>query len=753
MAITTFSELITSPRARKVYLAEIVPGVELDSDNWTATGGGAYYQTWYERFFSVPVEIEKVEENGVELTKKSSIAEVEANAGSWYQEPPQETVWDNGATIWDNGQTSWDSWGAVYIHCTDSGSPNEKTVIAYIRLRFASSPVIFDNHYYFPRLSKEGLPSVSAESQDIFFSGISVGSAGISLLNNDGFFDSILRRYIWINREVKILLGGEELPYSEYKTIFRGKIQGVSYTDRKVSFSLRDIRVDFHKKLPPNEFYTTTYPHMDPGAEGKPIPIIWGEVRNIKPTLIDSTVNYGKYKVADHALYSVDAVYADGSALTENTDYSVDLANGEFTLLTSQSGKEITCDVKGRRDDASGSITGTPNGLIEKASDVVRDICINYLDVSSADIDSTSFEEARERDWPLSIYLSKTESSAEIIRKICQSTIAHFIIGADGKVYFKMWKGEVPAGTPTIKDEEIISFQASSRADEVFYKVIVYYGDDPENRRATSYSDSEVKIKYGRAIAKEVQSYLKDTVDANDLAFKLFQLAQKPLTEYEIITKLKPIELAIGDKIKIRRRRAPTATGKLSEDIFRILAISRDIAGMRTRLKVVEDIASLGYEVCSYQCQTGCEVSCQTACQLQPCQEGCEITCETTCEKSCQGGCLTSCQETCEVSCQTGCELGECETACELGECQTACESGECETACETGGCETACELQPCQRVCQISCQTACELQPCQEGCEVSCETGCEVSCTVGCEVSCQEFCEIECEFAEEMPE
>lgn len=86
--------------------------------------------------------------------------------------------------------------------------------------------------------------------------------------------------------------------------------------------------------LPKYKFWTSVYPNLESGAEGKPIPEVWGDLHNVTPICIDTTI--GKYKVArasaSRKIKAIDAVYADGVTLSATDDYTADLTNGEFTI-------------------------------------------------------------------------------------------------------------------------------------------------------------------------------------------------------------------------------------------------------------------------------------------------------------------------------------------------------------------------------------------------------------------------------------
>jgi hypothetical protein len=590
-----FQKLMEQPGSEKVYLVEMQPAVEMK--NWLHFDDGIYYQPWIEKHINVIPKIVKVEENGVELTEESSFANMQDNPGSWYLEGDIESYWDDGDTEWDGGETLWDMWPELYIHTSDNGDADDKAIMVYVKLRFASQPMIFDNNFYFPRVQKGGVPALGMESSDIFAFETSVGGGSIKLLNGDQFFDKIYRDYIWRSKEVKILVGGRDLLYTEFRAQFVGKIQSSSFSDNEVEFALRDVRVDLHKKLPLNKYYTADYPNMDPDAEGSSIPLIWGDLHNVPATLIDSTVQKGKYKVADHAnkegdaLYAIDAVYNNGNQIDAG-HLTLDLANGEFTILSSYSGNPgtITCDVKGRKDDDEGSITGYADSMIKKASDIIRDICVNLLGIEKLDEDD--FAEARiDAPQELAIYLGDEEYSNKVIEKICQSVMGHFVIAANGYVHFSIWTEEVLDDVVELKEEDILSFKESCEIEEIFWKFVIMYDQDPSSSdfKAVQAKDDTVEYKYKRSIPKEVETYLKLQTDAEELAADMLAECNSERGKYEVETKLKAIELKVGDKVKISRSRAPASEGKFVGKVFRVLGISKDISNMRTRLILMED--------------------------------------------------------------------------------------------------------------------------------------------------------------------
>jgi hypothetical protein len=85
-------------------------------------------------------------------------------------------------------------------------------------------------------------------------------------------------------------------------------------------------------KLPKTRYNTTTYPSLEERADGAPIPVAYGDLHGVIPICIDTTAF--KYKLAGHAIHSIDAIMTAEATLTLTADYTVDLALAEFTLCS-----------------------------------------------------------------------------------------------------------------------------------------------------------------------------------------------------------------------------------------------------------------------------------------------------------------------------------------------------------------------------------------------------------------------------------
>ena len=84
--------------------------------------------------------------------------------------------------------------------------------------------------------------------------------------------------------------------------------------------------------IPKTKYNLTDYPNLEDNAETLPVPEFWGVKTNITPICIDTTT--GKFKLSKRKLKAIDAIRADGKTLVVTDDYTADLANGEFTIIS-----------------------------------------------------------------------------------------------------------------------------------------------------------------------------------------------------------------------------------------------------------------------------------------------------------------------------------------------------------------------------------------------------------------------------------
>jgi hypothetical protein len=82
--------------------------------------------------------------------------------------------------------------------------------------------------------------------------------------------------------------------------------------------------------IPRYRYSVSDYPDMDPSAEGLVIPERYGTLTSLVPVCIDLTT--GKWKLNRRTIHAITEIREAGTALDPASEYTADLANGEFTV-------------------------------------------------------------------------------------------------------------------------------------------------------------------------------------------------------------------------------------------------------------------------------------------------------------------------------------------------------------------------------------------------------------------------------------
>lgn len=428
-----------------------------------------------------------------------------------------------------------------------------------------------------------------------------------------------------------------------------------------------------------------------------------------------------------------------GFAKSANRTGALSYTGDTATFLDADKEHVIRVDGKGFKDDASGTYTGVASNLIEIGADICRVIVNKYLGKPLSIIDPISFALARSRaPESLSIYLNETTSSKLIFDTLEYSNVANINVDGEGKVYYDVYVGEVPADVTDFFDYDFLDFKAGKRVADVYATIKVLFDKDPSTNEFAGVSATEdsTKLRSGRPDLRTFETYIKKGDNAQAAAQRMTALTSDPVRVVKFSAKGKLVDKRVGTKIRLTRSRALDPSGKLSNSVMRIISLRQSHIDARTYVECVDDVAT----VAGIACLTACQFICESSCQV-----GCQLSCESACETSCQAGCQTGCQDACQTGCQTGCQVA-CQSGCQVA-CQGACQTG-CQSACETA-CQSSCQLA-CQTGCQVSCETGCEVS-CQTGCQTSCQTGCEVNCQSGCQQACQTNCQFECQTHKEI--
>jgi hypothetical protein len=94
-----------------------------------------------------------------------------------------------------------------------------------------------------------GSPSVSIKRDPLFFGKIQFDFGGVSLINNDGFFDTFAQDNDVYGNEARLLLGYSDLDYSEYMKLFSGTIESINIGEDSIDVRISDKRKQLTKSI------------------------------------------------------------------------------------------------------------------------------------------------------------------------------------------------------------------------------------------------------------------------------------------------------------------------------------------------------------------------------------------------------------------------------------------------------------------------------------------------------------------------
>ena len=576
---------------QKVILAEMRPGINLNSASWTAGGSDTYYCAFAHG------QVLQVAVDGTCLTVRASLALVEANAGSYF----------------------YDFWNQrLYVHLTDGGDPGEYisgpvytyAVIALFILCFTNGqypgadcidytpedctyPV-----FYEPWLNENSIESLSAAVADHYSSAMEVQFGSLSLINSAWWY-TYRHTYIWNNKGIMIKVGSKGDDYSDFETIFVGKLRGPKINDFGAAFDLVDTRVGALRSLPVSRYNLTDYPNLDTDAEDRPIPILFGQVENITPVCIDTTTY--KYKISQtvfggvtYALQSIDAVYKAGILQTLATHYTVDLNNGTFTMLANPGDAEITCDAKGIKDEFD-MATGIKTGVYsENVADHLFFILHVLNEIPVAQIDLTSFAELKTaRTQKIVLYLDTDTPTMDVNRLFQQSTLYHFLPLLNGTFAARYYRRTVPTGTLELRYYDYDGFTIFDVPENVYRDIVIKYDKDPTTGiyKTVSASTDEVNWQYDEKQQIEIETALRDTSEAESVRAFYVTLLNAPSDKLETSISLVGRNLLPTDKLVVSRSIESEAGFQtiLAEEVYVILETRKDLTAGKVNIVAQRD--------------------------------------------------------------------------------------------------------------------------------------------------------------------
>lgn len=589
----TFAEWLLWPDRAVVVLAELEPSLELDG--WTPVGVSApdTYVIALPRAIltaglagGVSQRCSGVRQNATVLTLQADIADVDANAGSWF--------WDEAAEL-------------LYVHTTTGSDPDSFTIMqAFVTLYVATKGVVLNRVdgdadtgiYYQPWLDVT-IPTITREVEDIFFGQKNIATGNIRLLNATGLLDTILApdgAYSWKNKKVRFFLGGSfnglTLPRSEYADITTMLVEDVASDDSYATFELKPVARRCTVDIPKTPYFESSYPNLGEGVAGTKKWIGYGRTI-MRPDLTDTT-SYGVYTIADAAfqtLFAVDAVWAVSKTtgartlLTVTSEYTVDLTACTVTVVdATYTHVDWVLEV---------DVTGKPNGsggYLRTFGEIVVDLLTTFAGVTADDIDQAAFDQA-DIDAPvdLAVWLKSPRALSSIISTSQEgfASLERSVMGTvqetlAGKFTGWIWDPSyTPGSITTLTDSDFVEFKPLPKLETIVGEMRVKCAPNQATGacRTERHIDTRTQYKNETDDGLELLTFLANPTNAQTLAQRYALISGSVSTEIEF-TLRRPLlaQHIAGDKVLVTTARAPSVAGAYDQQVFELVKLGKSFS-------------------------------------------------------------------------------------------------------------------------------------------------------------------------------
>lgn len=560
MSITTFAKLITTTTSKKIYLAELEPSENLTS--WTLHSGSIYYCD------IDTVEVQSVIEDTTTLTEVDSIAGI--SAGKWY-----------------HGKKK------IYMQST-SGTPYANVIVANYKLYIATENIILNNIFYVGHLLS--VPVIKQQKSEIYW-GVSVISSGEILISNNGEYDEKYKNYSWSNKSITILMGGEDLAYSEYAAQFGGLITEKTLSTSIFKIRFKDSKANLEDTIPKNSFTVTDYPNLNAEDEGKPIPLVYGTV--LKIPVVCTTLALGtatslhSFKILDTSICTVNTisqVYINDIAVSHSSG-SISDASFKLATATFSPGDSVTVSVIAAKDNP-----------IEQLKHIASNVLSIPYNSTNYDTATVSLAVTAADSFPCGLAITESESALKVFGDLMQSCMGSLYVNNSGKYAVKIWDPQVSTDLTNIdfNDIEEGTFLAKTKIDDIRKTVRIgwakKWANDSYAYKQLS-SDTTEKI-YGITKSKTINTLQSTAAGVDILLGRLGMIYESETVSIELTIKIQLAEKNIGDRIQISFKRQ-SADGNFSWvdfSAYEINNINKDFLNSKIRV-IVDDLKGIGESV------------------------------------------------------------------------------------------------------------------------------------------------------------
>jgi hypothetical protein len=562
---TALEHALRNRRARLCYLAEVNPLIELSG--FTLTGGKTY--TYEILFGEDGADIDAVYENGTAYAKKTSIADVESTATSYF--------WDYFAR-------------KLYVHTSAGTTPANFQILASFWIFFSGwrtkdAPAAWGNTNYLGLLKQGEIPDITSDVTPYYESSPVSSFGTLSLMNakirGAYYFDRRYRAYCWRGRKTVFKYGKPGAHLSEYRPFFTGMISpeegAVACNDRRFTAQLVDLRTNLQKIIPVHRFKTSEFPALPTDLIDKSVPRSYGTVTDGRSFCVDLTNRIFVFN--DGRVKQIDAVKQNETTMVSGTDYTGLADLGMLVIhkaTTWAASDQITVNFVG--------CVNAADEKIELAADIFKHFCKAEFTMVDAEFENDSIARTRNaKTQALKLVIGADFNSDDVLRTLEHSINGYIFQDGSGRLGIRPAETAARSGAPRIRDHQIHDY--GQTAGPVFLGVNVYYDQNPKTEEwkveTKTISTNAWKARAQKML--DILTALSSQSDASAMGTEIIALLDKDFPEIEVAGLL--MQVNAGDVVPYTRTRAYNLSGTANEALLRVYSITKSIAGKRTRIR------------------------------------------------------------------------------------------------------------------------------------------------------------------------
>ncbi|UCF13198.1 MAG: hypothetical protein JSW06_02795 [Thermoplasmatales archaeon] len=493
----------------------------------------------------------------------------------------------------------------IYINFDDYNNPRQRVISLGISSGFSMTakkdsngrPLdsYYNNDYYKPCVTN--IPNITQNKDPLFFGIISFNGGTIEFDNKDGSFDSFADQDVYA-QPVRILLGFDDLVYSEYEKVFSGYVEDFGYTHDVFRLNVQDNRKKLSRKLPVNRVTKSTYTYLNDDDVDKPIPIAWGSIRKA-PAIVVNRDEPGSpswtvlfLDTTNYPAKALTTVWVDG---VQKTPASTNLAAGTFTLANADytDGDDVIVQFEGFSDGGS---------LIENGLDVLKDILNTYADISFLAENYNLSEWISETSKALNVAFwigdGEEQTIRDAIETISVSMNGIFLYQDNGLITFRTYDSNRSVTRVIQNDEWINKPVVDYPSSDFLSSIKIKYSKNFDANTFRSYlnddEESTVFARYRQYRQATVETVLATETDADTKSDRVMEISKEISQVVKRKTKTQNVDLEIMQFIACEHARTSEAVNDYKT--YEIIGIMKDLKRNEVALtmRFVEDYVETG---------------------------------------------------------------------------------------------------------------------------------------------------------------